>query len=182
VELLDVKHRRHWRSWLRKNAKAYPEIWLVYCKKNSGRPRISYEDAVEEALCFGWIDGKIQRLDDTRYARRFTPRKANSPWSGSNIARVERLIAERKMTPAGLAVFGPDRRRDAASLARALPIELEKRFRQQPTAWANFQSFPPHYRRMTASWVARAKQEETRLKRLEKLIGFSARNERIQFM
>ncbi len=138
------------------------------------------EDAVLEALCFGWIDGKIQRLDEDRYAQRFTPRKPTSRWSDSNIRRAERLIAERKMTPAGLAVFRPDRA--TPPKPTELPKELAQNFKKHPAAWRNFQDFPPAYRRLTTGWVASAKKEETQRKRLEKLIEFSARNEKIAFM
>jgi len=180
MTLLTVQYRAQWRAWLRKNAARSEEIWLVYFKKNSGRTRISYEDAVEEALCFGWIDGKIQRLDDDRYAQRFTPRKPNSRWSASNIRRVNRLIAQKQMTATGLAVFRPDRA--TAPHPTQLPKALEAHFKKHAEAWRNFQNFPPAYRRLTTGWVASAKKEETQLKRLEKLIEYSMRNEKIPFM
>jgi uncharacterized protein YdeI (YjbR/CyaY-like superfamily) len=182
MDTLDVRDRREWRTWLHKNAAKCEEIWLVYYKKASGQSGISYEDSVEEAVCFGWIDGKIQKLDELRYARRFTPRKPNSRWSESNIRRVERLTAEGKMTARGLASSSSAHRLQTPPLPTRLPKELEARFKKQSVAWDNFQSFPPHYRRMTAGWVASAKKEETRLTRLQKLIEFSARNERIEFM
>ena len=182
MDTLDVKDRREWRNWLHKNAAKREEIWLVYYKEASGQSGISYEDSVEEALCFGWIDGKIQKIDELRYGRRFTPRKPNSQWSKSNIRRVERLTAEGKMTAAGLASSSSAHRVQTPPMPTRLPKELEARFKKQSVAWDNFQSFPPHYRRLTAGWVASAKKEETRLKRLQKLIDFSARNERIQFM
>lgn len=182
MDLLYVQERREWRNWLRKNAAKSVEIWLVYYKKHSGQPTISYEDAVLEALCFGWIDGKIQRLDEARYAQRFTPRKQDSRWSASNIQRVERLIAEKKMTPAGLAVYRSDRRQETPPKPTKLPSELEQRFKQKFEAWENFQNFPPHYRRLMIGWVASAQKEETRIRRLKKLIDFSARNERIPLM
>jgi uncharacterized protein YdeI (YjbR/CyaY-like superfamily) len=182
MDTLSVKDRQEWRSWLRKNAAKREEIWLVYYKKASDQSGISYEDSVEEALCFGWIDGKIQKIDELRYGRRFTPRKPNSQWSKSNIRRVERLTAEGKMTAAGLASSSAAHRVQTTPMPTRLPKELEARFKKQSVAWDNFQSFPPHYRRLTSGWVASAKKEETRLKRLEKLIEFSARNERIQFM
>ena len=140
-------------------------MWLIYYKKQSGKPRIAYESAVEEALCFGWIDGMVKRIDKERYAQRFTPRQAASRWSALNLKRAERLMKQGRMTAAGLAVFDPARR--AETLPRELPHELEKRFKRQTGAWKNFQSFPAHYRRMTSGWVASAKKEETRLKRLE---------------
>jgi uncharacterized protein YdeI (YjbR/CyaY-like superfamily) len=181
MDTLDVKNRREWRNWLHKNAAKCEEIWLVYYKKASGRSGISYDDSVEEAVCFGWIDGKIQRIDELRHARRFTPRKPNSRWSESNIRRVERLTAEGKMTAVGLASFKSAHRLQTPPKPTRLPKELEARFKKQFVAWENFQSFPAYYRRMTAGWVAGAKKDETKLKRLQKLIEFSARNERIQY-
>jgi len=182
MDFLEVTDRQAWRDWLRRNAGKKQEIWLVYYKKNSGQTRLSYEDAVQEALCFGWIDGKIQRIDEQRYAQRFTPRKPNSRWSATNIRRVERLTAEGEMTAGGLASFNSAARRQTPPLPTQMPKEIEAQFRKQRVAWNNFQSFPPHYRRLTTGWVASAKKQETRLKRLEKLIEFSARNERIPFM
>ena len=154
----------------------------MFYKKAAGKPGVSYEHAVEEALCFGWIDGQKKKLDEECYAFRFTPRKPRSAWSKSNLERVERLIADGKMMPAGLKAFNAEGRRDIAPLPTQMPKELEERFRKQRAAWANYENFPPGYRRITAGWVASAKKEETRIKRLEKLIEFSARNERIEFM
>jgi uncharacterized protein YdeI (YjbR/CyaY-like superfamily) len=175
-----AKDRRKWRAWLEKNHAQCDEIWLVYYKKDSGKPRVPYEDAVEEALCFGWIDGKIKKIDEACFAQRFTPRRPRSSWNDTNIQRAERLIAEGKMMPAGLAAFNSKQR--AEPLVDEMPKNLEARFRKQSIAWNNYENFPPYYRRMTARWVADAKKEETRLGRLEKLIEFSARNERIKFM
>ena len=177
-----AKDRRQWRAWLEKNHARCDEIWLIYYKKDSGKPRVPYEEAVEEALCFGWIDGKIKKIDESRFAQRFTPRTARSPWNQSNIRRAERLITEGNMTPAGLAAFQSKLRRETPVLPTEMPNELEARFRKQAAAWKNYQNFPPYYRRITAGWVATAKKEETRMRRLEKLIEVSARNERINFM
>jgi uncharacterized protein YdeI (YjbR/CyaY-like superfamily) len=182
VETVFAKDRSEWRRWLEKNFERSDEIWLVYYKKASGKPTVSYDHAVEEALCFGWIDGMIKRLDEECYAQRFTPRKAKSPWSKSNIQRVERLMGEGKMMPAGLKAYHSGYGREVPPMPTELPKVLEDRFRKQRAAWANYEKFPPGYRRMTAGWVASAKKEETRVKRLEKLIEYSARNERIEFM
>jgi uncharacterized protein YdeI (YjbR/CyaY-like superfamily) len=177
-----AKDRREWRTWLQKNHDKCEEIWLIYYKKNSGKPRVPYEDAVEEALCFGWIDGKIKKVDEACFAQRFTPRRPRSAWNKSNIQRAERLIAAGQMTPVGLAAFNAGQRRENPVMPTEMPKELEAKFRKQSTAWKNYEKFPPYYRRMTAQWVASAKKEETRLGRLEKLIEFSARNERIKFI
>lgn len=100
-----LKDRKQWRSWLRKNHAVEREIWLVIYKKNTGKPSIPYEDAVEEAVYFGWIDGRMKSIDDEKYMQRYSPRTAKSTWSESNIARAEKMIAEGKMTEAGLRAY-----------------------------------------------------------------------------
>jgi uncharacterized protein YdeI (YjbR/CyaY-like superfamily) len=182
METVFARDRAEWRRWLVKNSACCEEIWLVFYKKALGTPAISYDHAVEEALCFGWVDGMKKKLDDERYVFRFTPRKPKSAWSKSNIQRVERLIADGKMMAAGLKAYNSEHRREVPPMPTELPKALEGKFRKQRAAWANYTKFPPGYRRMTAGWVASAKKEETQIKRLEKLIEFSARNERIEFM
>jgi len=105
MKSLYFKHRGEWRAWLRRNSGKAKEVWLLFYKKKAGKPCIGYDDAVEEALCFGWVDSMVKRIDETRYAQRFTPRKPESMWSASNIHRVRKLIAKRKMTAAGLQAF-----------------------------------------------------------------------------
>ena len=182
METVFAKDRTEWRRWLEKNHARREEIWLAFYKKASGKQTIRYDQAVEEALCFGWVDGKKRKLDEEAYAFRFTPRKVKSAWSKSNLVRVERLIAEGKMMAAGLAAYNSGDRRETPPLPTELPKALEEQFRKQRAAWANYETFPSGYRRLTAGWVASAKREETRLKRLQKLIECSARNERIEFM
>jgi uncharacterized protein YdeI (YjbR/CyaY-like superfamily) len=142
--------------------------------------RIPYADAVEEALCYGWIDGRTGKLDADRYVQRFTPRRPSSRWSPINIARARKLIASGKMTAAGQMTFRPERRTEAHPTK--FPVSLEGTFKRNMKAWENFQGFPPFYRRMTTAWVASAKKEETQTKRLEKLMTYCARNKRIKFM
>lgn len=177
-----AKTRAEWRAWLEKNGASESEIWLIYYKKASGKPRVEYDEAVQEALCFGWIDGMEKGLDDERFMQRFTPRKPKSQWSDSNITRMKKLIASGQMTPAGLAVFDGHEGRRVEAKPTELPPGLEKTFRGAKQAWNNFQRFPPGYRRMSIGWVASAKKEETRLKRLQQLMDTAARNERIKFM
>lgn len=102
METLYVKDRRELRSWLKKNHDSKKEIWLIYYKKNTGKPRIPYNDAVEEAICFGWIDGKVKSIDAEKYAQRYTPRRVNSQWSVLNIERAKKMIKQKKMTKWGL--------------------------------------------------------------------------------
>lgn len=180
LKTLYVKDRKQWRSWLAKNGKRAREIWLIYPKKHSGKVRIPYDDAVEEALCFGWIDGMTGKLDAERYVQRFTPRRPTSRWSPINIKRAQKLIAAGKMTKAGQLAFRPERRTEAHPTE--LPSGLEKAFRSRAVAWNNFQRFPPFYQRMAVAWVASAKKAETQMKRLEKLMDSSAENHRIKFM
>jgi uncharacterized protein YdeI (YjbR/CyaY-like superfamily) len=182
METVFARDRVQWRDWLAKNCARSEEIWLVFYKKSSGKPTVSYDHAVEEALCFGWIDGMVKKLDEECYAQRFTPRKPRSPWSKSNIERVQRLIAEGQMMPEGLKAYNSGKGREVAPMPTQLPTVLEDQFRKQRAAWANYEKFPPGYRRITAGWVASAKREETRIKRLEKLMEYSARNQRIEFI
>jgi uncharacterized protein YdeI (YjbR/CyaY-like superfamily) len=180
MKTLYFEDRAKWRAWLQENCEGAAEVWLLYYKKDTGRPRIAYADAVEEAICFGWIDGKIKKLDQARFAQLFTPRKPKSKWSRSNIERARRMIREGKMTAAGLKVF--DLRNQTAALPTKFPALLEEKFRKREKAWENFTHFPPSYQRMTIGWVASAKQEATQLRRLQQLIAESAANRRIKFM
>jgi uncharacterized protein YdeI (YjbR/CyaY-like superfamily) len=180
MKTLYVEDRSEWRAWLEANSQRATEVWLVYYKKETGRPRIAYADAVEEAICFGWIDGKIKKLDRARFAQLFTPRQPKSRWSRTNIERARKMIREGKMTAAGLRVFDP--RHQTPALPSKLPVLMEEQFRKQKTAWENFQRFPPSYQHMTIGWVASAKQEATQLRRLQQLIAESAANRRIRFM
>jgi len=157
-------------------------VWLAFFKKASGKPSVDYDEAVEEALCFGWVDTKVRALDAARYAQWFCPRKPKSAWSDSNIARVKRMIAAKKMTAAGLAAFEGHAQRRVAPLPTALSPALERRFKREKPAWKNFAAFPPGYRRMAIAWVASAKREETQERRLAQLIDHSARNERLSFI
>jgi uncharacterized protein YdeI (YjbR/CyaY-like superfamily) len=182
MRTLYVKTRREWRAWLAKHATTSREIWLVYYKKDSAKPRIPYNDAVEEALCFGWIDSTTRKIDSERFAQRFTPRKPKSWWSAINIQRAKELIREKKMTAAGLAAFQSHKTMKVEAKPAELPKKLAKKFKAEPRAWENFNRFPPFYRHMTIGWVASAKKEETRFARLQKLIAFSVRNQRIKFM
>jgi uncharacterized protein YdeI (YjbR/CyaY-like superfamily) len=182
METVFAKKRAEWRRWLEKNHVHSQGIWLGFYKKVTGKPTLAYDAAVEEALCFGWIDGTKKKLDEECYVFRFTPRKPNSLWSKSNLQRAERMIAEGKMMAAGLKAYNKSDRREVMPMPSELPKNLEERFRKQPTAWANYQKFPAGYRRMTAGWVASAKKQETQIKRLENLMEFSSRNERIRFM
>ena len=180
METLYVENRGEWRAWLESNHQQATEVWLVHYKKETGQPQIEYGAAVEEAICFGWIDGKIRKLDEARYARLFTPRKSKSTWSQINIERARRMIEEGKMTAAGSKVFDPHNQTPA--LPTKLPASLEEQFRRHESAWEKFTHLPPYYQRMTIAWVASARQEATQVRRLEQLIAKSRANQRIKFM
>lgn len=176
--------RDEWRAWLAENHARSTGVWLVGYKKAAGKPRVEYDEAVEEALCFGWIDGIRKSVDESSYANRFTPRKARSTWSKVNIEKVAKLTEQGLMMPAGLRAFGA---RDEANSGiysfeqrpQELPPAYAERFQENGPAWAFFQSQPPGYRRTATHWVLSAKREETRLKRLATLIEDSANGRRI---
>jgi uncharacterized protein YdeI (YjbR/CyaY-like superfamily) len=169
-----------WRAWLARHHQDATEVRVGFHKKASGRPSLTWPQAVDEALCFGWIDGVRRRIDDDRYEIRFTPRKPSSTWSAVNVARVEALRREGRMRPAGLAAF--ERRTEAKtgiySYERGEDAVLSKEqgraFRANREAWAFFQRQPPWYRRTATHWVVSAKKEETRSRRLATLIEDSA--------
>ncbi len=175
-----AKDCNQWLNWLTKHAAREKEVWLIYYKKHSRKPSITHEDAVRAAICYGWIDGVIRRLDAERTARRFSPRHPGSRWSALNIRRAQELIRSGEITPAGLAAFRPENK--AATPPRRFSSKLSQIFKKNGTAWRNFQLFPAYYRRLSAGWVESAKKPETRMKRLQQLINFSAANQIIDFM
>jgi uncharacterized protein YdeI (YjbR/CyaY-like superfamily) len=163
-----------WRAWLREHHKTSREIWLVYYRKKTGKPRISYNDAVDEALCFGWIDSTQKTIDAERTAQRFTPRRPGSPTSEMNKARGRRLVREKRMTAAGLTAIGTLR---APRLV--VPKDIRAALEHDPAAWTHFQRFPVAYRRIRLAFVegARGRPAEFQ-RRLGNLVRKSAKNER----
>ena len=172
------------RTWLTEHHGTCAELFVGFHKKSSGLGGLTYEEAVLEALCFGWIDGVMKSLGAESYQHRFTPRKPGSIWSTANIARVERLKKEGRMAAAGLAAYAArtKARSGVYSFERkppaTLPPALAARFRAVPTAWAHFSAQPPGYRRRMVHWIASAKREATRLQRLTTLITASAAGRR----
>ena len=174
------------RAWLEQHHDTATELWVGLYKKRSGRPSITWPEAVDEALCVGWIDGVRKRIDDVSYAIRFTPRKPRSTWSAVNIARVAELARLGRMQPAGLQAFerrAPERV-GIYSYEQRKTVELdgaaEKTFRANKKAWAFFQAQPPGYRQTAIWWVVSAKKEETRRTRLATLIDDSAHGRTIR--
>ncbi len=170
------------RSWLARNHDRSDELWVGYYKKATGLASITWPESVDEALCFGWIDGIRKAHDEQSYKIRFTPRRKGSHWSARNLGRMEHLMAEGLVAEAGLAAF---RARDPEKEKRAsyeqktvdLPPEYEQRLRAEPDAWDYFRNARPSYRKQVTWWVVSAKREETRLRRLGILIESSARGE-----
>jgi uncharacterized protein YdeI (YjbR/CyaY-like superfamily) len=185
VSVRFFRDEQTFRSWLAKNHANATELTVGFYKKESSRPSISYPEARDQALCFGWIDGVRRSLDDDSYTVRFTPRKPHSIWSKVNIARVEALRTDGHMTPAGEQAFVlRDAKKSGIYSFENRPGEFAtpelKQFKSNKGAWAFFQSQPPGYRRTATYYVLSAKKEETRQKRLEQLIADSAAGLRIK--
>ena len=178
------KTAAEFRAWLQKHHKTATELIVGYYRKDSGKPTITWQESVDEALCFGWIDGIRRKHSDEAYSNRFTPRRPTSNWSAINIARVAELTKQGRMQPAGRAAF--EKRKEHKSRVYTyeqkdemtfLP-ELEKKFRANKKAWAFLQTLPPYYRRLETRWVSSAKAEATRLRRLAKVMEACANQRR----
>lgn len=183
TETVSVGTRGEWRAWLAEHHATRREIWLVYYKRASGKPRVEYGDAVEEALCYGWIDSTVKPMDAERYAQRFTPRKRGSNWSQSNLDRVKRLIADGLMMPAGAAHLPSTR---AAKAYRAkhekrltgsttAPRDLAAALRRNAKAAAHWRVLTPGYKRIYVRWIGEAKRVETRARRVAGTVSRLAR-------
>jgi len=171
VKTFYPRTRAEWRAWLARHHSDETEVFVVFFKTHTGRPTLTYDEAVEEALCVGWIDGIKKRLDDERYVFRFTPRRPRSRWSASNKRRIARLIASRRMKRAGLAAIEAaqangkwDEETDAEK-DHTMPEELAGVLARSPKVRRFFESLPPGQRRTTVAWVASAKKSETRRRR-----------------
>jgi uncharacterized protein YdeI (YjbR/CyaY-like superfamily) len=178
MNTLYVTEREEWRGWLSENHASENEIWLVYYKKHTGKPRIPYDDAVEEAICFGWIDSTVRRIDDERYCQKYTPRKPKSRWNKVNIARAERMINAGRMTDAGLQKFSQRQEYDEVVETLDLSPDMEEALKKNKTAWTNWQGFAPSYRRMYIYYVTSAKREDTRHRRIKKVVGQAEDNKK----
>jgi len=175
------------RTWFATHGATRSELWIGYHKKASGKGGVVYKEALDEALCWGWIDGVVRSIDDTCYMQRWTPRKPKSIWSNVNVKKVQALIAAGRMQPAGLAAFErrTPERTGVYSFEKAPPTfspALIKRLKADPKAWAFFQSQPPGYRRTVTAFVITAKREDTRERRFVHVLEHSARQERIPLL
>lgn len=181
-----ARDRAEWRAWLEKNHATEAGTWLVFFKGEKAKAGVPYEDAVEEALCFGWIDSVIQKIDEYKYVRKFSPRKDGSKWSALNKSRVEKLIQEGRMTEAGRAklwysTLEDDYGRTAQQRKRDLvvPPYFKQALMRRPKAWENFTNLAPSYRRIYLLWIKDARTEETRAKRLAEATKLLAENKKL---
>ncbi len=183
-ETLEVRSRQEWRRWLSEHYDSQSEIWLIFSKQRS-EPGVvtafSYSDAVEEALCFGWIDSLVKRIDDVQYARKFTPRKADSKWSTINRRRYAELKSRGLLAAPGLERAPTKRSGDAPqpSSGSGIPSSIESRLKSDPRAWKFFEQLAPSYRRAYICWIEGAKREETREKRLREMLSLLAAGKKL---
>lgn len=169
-----AKNRKEWRAWLAKHHKTAPEIWLIYYKKESGKPRVPYNHAVEEALCYGWIDSILKPIDKQKYAQRYSPRRKTSKLSDMNRERVRRLIKSGRMTTAGLAAIA-----HTDAKAPRLDATVLAKLKEDPETWRNFQRFPASYKRIRVGWIAAGKHRPEIFKqRLDYLMKMTKQNKR----
>ncbi len=182
---LYMQSRVEWRAWLEKNHADEKEIWLIHYKKHVHKPSVTYEEAVEEALCFGWIDGILKRIDDERHTIRYSPRRKRSIWSPSNKARVERLITQGLMTEAGLAKIreakenGEWVRASVQEEPASTPPDLRAALASNKKAKHFFDQMAPSYRKQFIWWVTSAKRKETRQRRIRETVKLIAQNRRL---
>ena len=172
------------RKWLMKHHATKDVLLVGFYKKDSGKPSITWAESVDQALCFGWIDGVRKRIDESSYTIRFTPRRSTSIWSNININRAQELIAEGQMQPAGLKAFEARREHKSGIYAyEQRSVELPEPYNQQlkknKAASTFFEAQPPSYRKLISWWIASAKKDETRLKRFEKFIAYSIERKRL---
>lgn len=181
---LSLADRVEWRQWLASNHSKEGEIWLVHYKKHTNKPGISYEDAVEEALCFGWIDSTLRKIDDEKFVLRYSPRKGNSLWSQKNKQRAIKMINAGKMTEAGLEKIEEAKKNgkwDSAYIIKEkpeIPDDLKKALMKNRIAWINFSNLANSYQFAYIYWVNSAKRKETREKRIKEVVERAAQNKK----
>lgn len=182
---MHVTTRQEWREWLSRHHDENAGIWLVFHKKDTGKPALAYGAAVEEALCFGWIDSTIKKINEEKYARKFTPRRPGSRWSVLNKKRIEKLTRQGLVTPAGLAAVvqakesGTWDKPDRQDIPTAVPPELACALAANAKARGPFNNLAPSYRRQYIAWIAAAKRPETRDRRIKEAIALLERGEKL---
>lgn len=181
IKVFYPKTAAAWRTWLEKNAEQESAVWLVAFKKSTGKPSIAHTDAVDEALCFGWIDSVRHSRDHESYYQFFSPRKPKSKWSKVNKEKVNRLIREKRMRASGMAVVEAAKKSgtwDALNDVDAMiiPPDLQEAFGKNKKAWQHFDAFAPSSKRIILQWILDAKREETRAKRIAETVTLAAKN------
>jgi uncharacterized protein YdeI (YjbR/CyaY-like superfamily) len=184
LKLTFFRTSEDFRKWLEKNHATATELWVGFYKKSSGKPSITWSESVDEALCFGWIDGIRKRVDETSYQIRFTPRRRGSIWSAINIKRARELKKQKRIRAAGLKAFAARSETKSGVYSyeqrpTELPVGCARFLKRNKAAWDFFQTQPPSYRKMITWWIVSAKKEETRSKRIVKLIAASAKRKRL---
>lgn len=176
---LYVTKRKEWRSWLTENHNKEKEIWLIFYKKSSGKPRIPYNEAVEEALCYGWIDSIVKGIDEEKYAQRFTPRRPKSKVSELNKERIRRLIKQNKMTTIGLAAVQHVFDDSSENTKLTIASDILKALKQDQETWENFQNFPEPYKRIRIGWIEGARtRPNVFTQRLRYFLKMTAKNKK----
>lgn len=177
MKTLVAKTADQWRKWLDKHHGSESEVWLIFYKQHTGVSSIAYLDALDEALCFGWVDSLVKRLDESRYARKFTPRKADSRWSTINRKRYAVLKAAGRLKPSGINRAPTDRssaRPPRFQMPATIPRYIQTALKKQPAAWRYFEGLAPSHRRRYIGWIESAKREETKARRLQEAISLLA--------
>ena len=183
AQLVHADDRATWRAWLEANHATSSGAWLVTWRRRSGRLGLDYEAAIEEALCFGWVDSTAGRVDDDRGKLYFAPRKPRSGWAAANKARIERLLAEGRMAPAGITAIERAKANGSWEVLDSaerlvVPADLAAALEARPPAAANFAGFPPSARKQVLAWVALAMRPETRADRIRRVVDAAERNVR----
>jgi len=176
--------RADWRRWLEENGRSEKEVWFIYYKRDSGKTSLPYDDTVEEALCFGWIDSIIQTVDEEKYARKFTPRTNAEKWSSLNLQRMRKLVGTGQMTKAGLEMIDPvllkkDPYQKERPEASADFMAVKQALKRYPLAWRNFCAMAPSYQKRYLGWICAAKQETTRQRRIDEAVALLEKNQKL---
>jgi uncharacterized protein YdeI (YjbR/CyaY-like superfamily) len=181
VKTFDPRTIERWRAWLEKHHANTSEVWLIFHKQHTGTPSVEYLDALDEALCYGWIDSLVRRIDEDRYARKFTPRKPRSKWSAINQKRYAALEAAGRLTPAGkarspqgAASYGPK-----PTIPAKMPANITKGIKAVPSAWEYFNTLAPSHQRHYVGWIHMAKRPETRQRRLDEAIRLLSKRQKL---
>jgi uncharacterized protein YdeI (YjbR/CyaY-like superfamily) len=185
IKAVHLTTREAWRKWLARHHASETEIWLIFFKQHTGKRALTYNEAVEEALCYGWIDSIVRRRDDETYLRKFTPRRTGSKWSAMNVKRVRKLVRAGMMTDAGLAVVGDALQHHEriepkkAAGAPTVPADVKQAMAAEQKVTADFKKLPPGYVRMCLKWIDAAKKPETRARRIAEFVAVTAQGKRI---